>query len=71
VEFVKYKRKALDSQKTVYLLKSKTRDISKTFVVEVLNVEWDLDNFHMIFTSKPTLNIQNISTLSKQSIQER
>lgn len=71
MEFVKYKRKALDSQKTVYLLKSKTRDISKTFVVEVLNVEWDLDNFHMIFTSKPTLNIQNISTLSKQSIQER
>ena len=64
MECVKYKRKALDSQQIVYLLKSKIRDISKTFCVEVLNVECDLDNFHMIFTSKPTLDIpKHINTI--------
>jgi len=65
VACVKYKRKALDSQQKVYLLKSKIRDISKTFCVEVLNVECDLDNnFHMLFTSKPTLDIpKHINTI--------
>jgi putative transposase len=64
VKCVKYKRKAPCSQQTVYLLKSKIRDISKTFCVEVLNVECDLDNFHMLFTSKPTLDIpKHINTI--------
>lgn len=71
VQCVKYRRKALHSQKIMYSLKSKINDISKTFDVKFLNVGCYIDYFHMIFTSKPTLIFQNISTLSKQSLQEK
>ncbi len=54
------------------LLKTKIHDISKTFDVDVLNVECDQDHFHMIFTSKPTLDIpkyiNTIKTISSREI---
>ena len=57
VQCVKYRRKALHSQKIMYSLKSKISDISKTFDVKFLNVGCYIKYFHMIFTSKPTLDI--------------
>jgi putative transposase len=56
VQVVKYRRKVLD-EKVVELLKQKIHDISITFQVEVLDIGCDVDHFHMIFKSKPTLEI--------------
>jgi len=39
------------------LLKTKIKEISKTFKVDVLNIECDKDHFHMLFKTKPTLDI--------------
>ena len=44
-------------EKLIELLKQKIREISETFEVSVLNIETDKDHFHMIFKSKPTLQI--------------
>jgi REP element-mobilizing transposase RayT len=46
------KNNYLQSKECVF---TKIHDISKTFDLEVLNVEYNLDHIHMIFTSKPTL----------------
>lgn len=46
--------------------------ISENFDVEVLNIECDKDHFHMIFKSKPTLElpkyINAIKTISSREI---
>ena len=72
VQCVKYRRNVLCSQPIVDLLKTKIHDISKTFDVDVLNVECDQDHFHMIFTAKPTLDIPKyinaIKTISSREI---
>lgn len=57
VQVVKYRRKALDNEKVTDLLKQKIHEISETFHVEVLDIGFDVDHFHMIFKSKPTLEI--------------
>jgi putative transposase len=50
----------------------KIREISVTFGVDVLNIECDIDHFHMIFKSKPTLDIPKyinaIKTISSREI---
>jgi putative transposase len=56
VQVVKYRRKVLD-EKVVDLLKQKIHEISSTFQVDVLDIGCDIDHFHMIFKSKPTLEI--------------
>lgn len=56
VQVVKYRRKVLD-EKVVDLLKTKIHEISTTFQVDVLDIGCDMDHFHMIFKSKPTLEI--------------
>lgn len=56
VQVVKYRRKVL-SEQVVELLKQKIHEISTTFQVDVLDVGCDADHFHMIFKSKPTLDI--------------
>jgi putative transposase len=72
VPCVKFGRNFLCSQPRVDLLKTKIHDISKTFDVDVLNVECDQDHFHMIFTAKPTLDIPKyinaIKTISSREI---
>jgi len=57
VQCVKFRKKVLDNEDIIDLLKRKVREISKTFEVEVLNIECDKDHFHMIFKAKPTLEI--------------
>jgi putative transposase len=57
VQVVKYRRKALDNEKVIDLLKQKIHEISETFQVDVLDIGFDSDHFHMIFKAKPTLEI--------------
>jgi putative transposase len=57
VQCVKYRLKVLDNDCIKDFLKFKVREISDTFEVKVLNIECDKDYFHMIFKSKPTLDI--------------
>ena len=57
VQVVKYRRKVLTNDKIVDFLKQKTKEISSTFGVTILNQECDKDHIHIIFKAKPTLNI--------------
>lgn len=54
-------------------LKDKIREISMRFEVNVLNIECDKDHFHMLFKSKPTLDIPKylnaIKTITSREIQ--
>jgi putative transposase len=72
VQCVKYRRKVLDNQQIIDFLKTKVYEISQTFDVEVLNIECDKDHFHMLFKSKPTLDIPKylnaIKTITSREI---
>jgi len=57
VQVVKYRRKVLTNDKIVNFLKQKTKEISTTFGVTILNQECDKDHIHIIFKAKPTLDI--------------
>ena len=52
MQSVTYRRKAFYSQQIVYLLKAKIHYISKTFNVEVLNVECKLNQINEKYTTK-------------------
>lgn len=65
VQCVKYRRKALNDPAVVDLLKAKVREVSLTFGVDVLNLEADVDHFHMIFKAKPTLEIPRYLNIMK------
>ena len=75
VQCVKYRRKVFDNDAIIDFLKQKIYEISKTFDVEVLCIECDKDHFHMIFKSKPTLNIPKylnaIKTITSREIQRK
>lgn len=72
VQCIKYRKPALSDTKVCDFLKTKIREISETFEVEVLNVECDVDHYHMIFKSKPTLEIPKyinaIKTITSREI---
>jgi len=57
VQCVKYRKQVFYNEDIVIFLKNKVYEISQEFEVVVLNVECDKDHFHMIFKSKPTLDI--------------
>ncbi len=73
VQCVKYRRNALVKQEIIQYLKDKIREISMRFEVNVLNIECDKDHFHMLFKSKPTLDIPKylnaIKTITSREIQ--
>ncbi|MHA1836196.1 MAG: IS200/IS605 family transposase [Candidatus Odinarchaeia archaeon] len=75
VQCVKYRRKVFDNEKIVDFLKQKIHEISQTFDVDVLCIEYDKDHFHMIFKAKPTLNIPKylnaIKTITSREIQRK
>ncbi len=72
VQVIKYRRKVMDNEKIVDLLKQKIHEISETFQVDVLDIGCDVDHFHMIFKAKPTLDIPKylnaIKTISSREI---
>ena len=73
VQCIKYRRDVLDSKEIADFLKQKIYDISETFEVGALNIECDKDHFHMIFTSKPTLDIPKyvnaLKTITSRELQ--
>jgi putative transposase len=72
VQCVKYRRKALTNPLVVDLLKKTIKDISQRFDVGVLNIEADKDHFHLLFKTKPTIEmskyINAIKTISSREI---
>ena len=74
VQCIKYRREVLYNPALVDFLKTKIRYISKTYEVDVLNIECDKDHFHMIFTSQPTLDIpkyiNTIKTITSREIRK-
>jgi len=74
VQVIKYRKKALDNEKIVDLLKLKINEISTRFQVDVIDIGCDLDHFHMIFKSKPTLDIPKylnaIKTITSREIRK-
>lgn len=62
---VKYRKKVFKDKAVVERLKDITYDISKGFKVEVLEQEVNEDNLHIIFKTKPTLNITKYITSLK------
>ena len=49
VQCVKYRKKLFVDERYVTLMKNKMHEISETFEVEVINVEFDKDHFDMLF----------------------
>jgi len=75
VQCIKYRRKVLTDEKIIDLLRTKINEISKTFRVDVLNMECDKDHFHLLFKAKPTLNIpkylNTIKIISSREIRRK
>ncbi|PWB55002.1 MAG: IS200/IS605 family transposase [Candidatus Methanoperedenaceae archaeon] len=72
VQVVKYREKVFNDENMIFLLKQKIHEISTTFQVDVIDIGCDLDHFHMIFKSKPTLDIpkylNSIKTITSREI---
>ena len=72
VQCIKFRRPVLSDVAICNYLKDKVREISENFEVEVLNIECDVDHYHMIFKSKPTLDIPKyinaIKTITSREI---
>lgn len=54
---VKYRREIFDSDEIVDELKSRTKNISGNYGVEITNQEVDQDHIHILFSSKPTTDL--------------
>ena len=54
---VKYRRKIFTDDRIIDFLKQKIHEISETHEVEILAIETDQDHVHILFKTKPTLNI--------------
>ena len=57
VQVVKYRRGVFVNDAIIDFLKQKTKEISTTFGVEIIDQECDKDHIHIIFKGKPTLDI--------------
>ncbi|MFZ3086112.1 MAG: IS200/IS605 family transposase [Candidatus Hydromicrobium sp.] len=75
VQCIKYRRKVLTDENIIDLLRTKINEISKTFRVDVLNMECDKDHFHLLFKAKPTLDMPKylnaIKTISSREIRRK
>ena len=75
IQCVKGKKKVFKKKEIVELLKTQIYKISKTFDVEVLQIETNNHYFHMLFNSKPTLNIPKylnaIKCITSREIQKK
>lgn len=73
VQCIKYRRDVLDNEKIIDFLKTKIHEISERFDVAILSIECDKNHFHMLFRTKPTLDIPKylnaIKTISSREIQ--
>ncbi len=71
IQVIKYRKKVFDNAKIIDYLKTRIREISENFTVEILIIECDRDHFHMIFKSRPTLDIPKyINTIKSNTSKE-
>jgi len=54
---VKYRQKIFNDEEIVDELKSRTKNISQNYNVEITNQEVDEDHIHILFSSKPTADL--------------
>jgi len=54
---VKYRREIFDNDDIVDELKSRTKNISGNYGVEITNQEVDQDHIHILFSSQPTTDL--------------
>lgn len=57
IQCIKGKKKVFENKEIIDLLNTQIYNISKTFSVDVLQLETHSYYFHMIFNAKPTLDI--------------
>jgi putative transposase len=57
VQCVKYRRKAFDFPEIIEELKSRTQGIAGNYWIEILSIETDLDHVHILFKSKPQIDL--------------
>ena len=53
VQCIKYRRKILDFPEIIDELKSRTHKIAKSYEIEILSIETNLDHVHIIFKTSP------------------
>jgi len=75
VQCVKYQKDVFNNNEIVDFLKQKIREISIRSDVKMLNIECDKDYFHMIFKTKPKLDIpkylNTIKTITSREIKRK
>ena len=67
ISVVKYRQKVFVKDDIISFLKSITEDIAKTFEVEIIEQECGEDHLHILFRSKPTLDITKFINALKGS----
>lgn len=53
VQCIKYRRKVLDTPEIIDELKQRTKRIAELYFCEIISMETDLDNIHILFKAKP------------------
>lgn len=75
VQCVKRRKKLLIDVGVVDMIKTKFAEISDEFHADILNIEMDKDHLHMLFKSKPTLDIPKyinaLKTISSREVQRK
>ncbi len=57
VQCIKYRRKVLDSEYIIDDLKERSKKIASNYGIEILSMETDLDHIHILFKSKPQVDL--------------
>jgi len=57
VQCIKYRRKVFYFPEIINELKERSLNIAKSYDIEILSIETDLDHVHILFKSKPQTNI--------------
>jgi len=62
---VKYRQEVFTNDKIISFIKTTISDISKNFDVKILEQECGIDHIHILFRSKPTLDITKFINILK------
>ena len=57
VQCIKFRKKVLDSQEIIEELKSRSHNIAKSYDIDILAIETDLDHVHVLFKATPQTDI--------------
>lgn len=57
VQCIKYRKKVLNFPEIIDELKQRTKKIAEIYGIEITAVETDLDHIHILFKTKPQINL--------------